>query len=383
MRTRLTLIGCALFVAACSLPWVGLWSGEGKADTGLYGEYGRRIADGQIPYRDFYVEFPPGSLAALAVPALPGSHYVAWFKAAMLLCGLGCVVLVALVKPRLWTVCAVGIAPALLGPITLNSFDLWPALLTTAAVALVARGRDTAGGFALGLSAATKLYAVLALPVLLVHAWRRQGREAALRSLAAFCAAVVLVWGPFAALAPGGLGYSLRTQATRGLQIESLWASLLTVAHRLGAYSAHVTIGKPFSVDLGGSLPRALSVLSTLLVVAAAVLVWRLYAQGPPALERFLPAVAAAVLAFVAFGRVLSPQYMLWLVPLVPLADGAATALFLGALGLTLVWARFPEPFGSMTRLGPEDWAVLGRNLVLVAIYVVLAERLRRTSSTK
>ena len=112
------------------------------------------------------------------------------------------------------------------------------------------------------------------------------------------------------------------------------------------------------------------------------MLVWRLYAQGPPALERFLPAVAAAVLAFVAFGRVLSPQYMLWLVPLVPLADGAATALFLGALGLTLVWARFPEPFGSMTRLGPEDWAVLGRNLVLVAIYVVLAERLRRTSST-
>jgi uncharacterized membrane protein len=379
VRTRLTLLGCALFVAACSLPWVGLWSGEGKADTGLYGEYGSRMAHGAVPYRDFYVEFPPGSLPALVLPALPGSHFVVWFKLAMLACGLGCVVLVSLVRPRLGTVAAVAVAPALLGPITLNSFDLWPALLATAAVALLARGRDTSGAALLGLAAAAKLYAAIALPVLLVHAWRRDGRRAALRSLLGFCAAVVVVWGPFAALAPGGLRYSLRTQASRGLQIESLWASLLAVAHRAGAYTAHVTIGKPYSIDLGGTLPHALALGSTLVVLAAAALVWACYAAGPPTLERLLPAVAAAVLAFVAFGRVLSPQYLLWLVPLVPLAGGVAVPLFLGALGLTLVWARFPEPFGSMTRLGPEVWAVCARNLLLVAIFAVLLRRVRPT----
>jgi uncharacterized membrane protein len=382
VRARLVLLGCLLFLASCSLPYVGLWSGAGKADTGLYGQYGAQIADGHVPYRDFYIEFPPGALPALALPALPGSHYVAWFKALMLACGLGCVVVVAVVRPDPRAVLAVGVAPALLGPITLNSFDLWPALLTVAAVALVLAGRETSGAAMLGLSAAAKLFGVLVLPVFLVHAWRHGGRRAAARSLAAFCAAVIVVWGPFAALAPGGLGYSLRTQLTRGLQIESLWASILTVAHRLGLYTAHVTIGKPFSVDLGGSLPRVLTVLSSLLVLGAAAAVWRLYAAGPPSPQRFTAAVAAAVVAFLAFGRVLSPQYMLWLVPLVPLAGGAATGLFLGALALTLVWARFPEPFGSMTRLGPEVWAVLARNLVLVAIYAVLAARLSRTSTT-
>ncbi len=376
-RPRLTLLGCALFVAACSAPWVGLWSGEGKADTGLYGQYGARMAHGLVPYRDFYVEFPPGSLPALVLPALPGSHFVAWFKLAMLLCGLGCVVLLATIRPRVATVCAVAVAPALLGPIALNSFDLWPSLLTTGAVALLARGRDTPGAAVLGLAAAAKLYAALALPVLLVHAWRRGGRDAAARALLGFCAAVAVVWGPFAVLAPGGLAYSLRTQAGRGLQIESLFASLLAVAHRAGAYTAHVTIGKPYSIDLGGTLPHALALLSTAVVLAAAALVWAAYATGPPTLGRLFPAIAAAVLAFVAFGRVLSPQYLLWLVPLVPLAGGVAVPLFLAALGLTLVWARFPEPFASMTRLGPEVWAVCARNLLLVAIFAVLLRRVR------
>jgi uncharacterized membrane protein len=381
MRLRLTLLGSLVFVGACSVPWVGLWSGAGRADTGLYHGYGANMARGLVPYRDFYLEFPPGALPALALPALPGSHYVAWFKALMLLCGIGCVVVVALVRPRPGPVLAAAVAPALLGPITLNSFDLWPALLTVSALALALSGRDVAAGAVLGLAAATKLFGVLALPVLVVHAFRR-GRPAAMRTLAAFCAAMLLVWGPFAALAPGGLGYSLKTQAERGLQIESLWASLLTVAHRLGLYSAHVTIGKPFSVDLGGSLPRALAVLSTVALVAAVVAVWALHLRGAPTRERLALAFVAAVVAFAAFGKVFSPQYLLWLVPLVPLADGLATALLLGALALTLVWARFPEPFGSMTRLGPEDWAVLARNLVVVALYAVLALRLRRTSST-
>ena len=37
-------LGCAVLVAACSLPNVGLWSAHGKADTGLYSLYGTRIA---------------------------------------------------------------------------------------------------------------------------------------------------------------------------------------------------------------------------------------------------------------------------------------------------------------------------------------------------
>ncbi len=45
--------------------------------------------------------------------------------------------------------------------------------------------------------------------------------------------------------------------------------------------------------------------------------VWGLYALGSATRERLLTAAAAAVCAFIVFDRVLSPQYLIWLAPLV------------------------------------------------------------------
>ncbi len=75
---RTIAVGWVVLLAACSLPNVGLWNPNGKADTGLYSLYGSRIAHGHLPYRSgFSMEFPPGAIPPLALPALPGSHYVA------------------------------------------------------------------------------------------------------------------------------------------------------------------------------------------------------------------------------------------------------------------------------------------------------------------
>ena len=40
----------------------GLEGGPGISDTGVYQRYGERIAGGDLPYRDFAVEYPPGAL---------------------------------------------------------------------------------------------------------------------------------------------------------------------------------------------------------------------------------------------------------------------------------------------------------------------------------
>ena len=93
---RAALLGVVVLLAACSLPSVGLWSGAGHADTGLYGLYGHRILQGDLPYRDFYMEFPPGAIPALVVPdAISHAHYAAAFHALQLGCLAGCIALLA------------------------------------------------------------------------------------------------------------------------------------------------------------------------------------------------------------------------------------------------------------------------------------------------
>ncbi|MEN3341650.1 MAG: hypothetical protein V7644_1054 [Actinomycetota bacterium] len=383
-------LGWVVLLAACSLPNVGLWDPDGQADTGLYSLYGSRIAHGHLPYRSgFSMEFPPGAIPPLAVPALPRSHYVPWFKGFELACGLAAVAATAFALAgtapwrRYGAVTVAGVAPAALGPITLNSFDLWPAALAAWAVALVVRGRPRWGLALLGAATAAKLYPVLLAPALAVLVAREHGRREAQRALLAGAAVVVAVFAPFAALAPGGVRASLQEQATRGLQVESLGGSVLGAAHRAGAGFHVVVSHAPFSFDVGGTTADALAGALSLLALGAAAAAWWLLRGGRADRERTLRAVAATALAFVAFAKVLSPQYLLFLVPLVPLVDSlAAWAGFLLALGLTQVWARFPEPFLRTVHLGPLIWVVLVRNLALVGLYVLLLLGLRRRRAT-
>jgi hypothetical protein len=80
--------------------------------------------------------------------------------------------------------------------------------------------------------------------------------------------------------------------------------------------------------------------------------------------------------AFVALGKVLSPQFLIWLVPAVPLVAGLrglrASTLLVGALVLTQLW--FPSRYWDLAREldALPSFLVLARDVVLVALLVVL-----------
>jgi uncharacterized membrane protein len=382
---RASVAACLLFIACCSLPWVGLWNPNGAADTGLYSLYGSHMAHGLVPYRDFFIEFPPGALPALVLPALPGSHYVVWFKIFAALCGLGTIVYLTAILTQLRVAArdaylALGlaaVAPAALGAITLNSFDYWPALLITAAVAALAVGRQKTGFALLGVATAAKLFPAGLLVVALLFVLRRSGGERVRSALLAYVAAVAVVFLPFVILGPGGVRFSLRTQFGRGLQLESLGASVLTAVHHLGAYHAHYTPNLPYA-QFSGSLASAIATVSTVVMLAAILLVAWLYRRTGGGADDFVIATAATVVAVVAFAKVLSPQYLLWLVALVAAASvrrRVAAPLLLLVLGLTQVWV--PDRFRQLQSLEWVTWIVLARNLLLVALFAVLVSGLR------
>ena len=121
--------------------------------------------------------------------------------------------------------------------------------------------------------------------------------------------------------------------------------------------------------------PRAFGVLQ-LLVLAA---LWVAFARGPATGDRLVRYAAACTCAFIVFGKVLSPQYLIWLLPLVPLVRGrrglAATALLTLALILTQVW--FPQRYFDYALEFRNAGLVLARDLVLVALLAVLVWPLR------
>lgn len=110
----------------------------------------------------------------------------------------------------------------------------------------------------------------------------------------------------------------------------------------------------------------------------ALVAVWTVFVRGRRDAGALLTASATAVLAFVVFGQVVSPQYMIWLVPLVPLvplvagrARRPAAGLLAAALVLTQIWSQ--SRYHEVVAGQPIVWFVLARDLVLVAVFVVLA----------
>src|SRR5207253_3222137 len=91
---------------------------------------------------------------------------------------------------------------------------------------------------------------------------------------------------------------------------------------------------------------------------------------------RLLTASAAVLVAFVALGKVLSPQYLIWLAPAVALVRGrrglAAGVLLGAAMVLTQLW--FPYRYWSLALsfAATPSWLVLARDLVLVALLAVI-----------
>ena len=336
--------GLGLLAATAALPNVHFTARGGGGDVALYETYATRMLDGELPYHGFFFEYPPLSLVGLVLPKLTGLDYAISFR--LLMWVLLAVSLVAVLTTlarlgaepaRLYgAALLIGGSPALVGPILFERFDAWPAALLSVALALLTAERWTGGSVLLALAVCTKLYPAVVAPAALIRAASAAGSRVAARAAAAGVAAAAVATLPFAAVGLGGLGFSYYVQFKRPLQLESLGASVLLGLDRLGIVDTTVQSG--LSKDLAGGAAGAVALVSTAVqLVAVAATVWWFW-HGPRGAASLLTAAAAAVACFTAFGKVLSPQYVIWLVPLVPLVTRriwpAAMALTVAATGL-------------------------------------------------
>jgi hypothetical protein len=392
---RTALLVTPLYLFLCVLSEGGLITDSLWGDVGHYEVFGQRILDGEVPYGDFSVEYPPFALPAFVAPALVTSNapdYLFAFK--LLMTVLGVVVLLAtghslgrLGAGRAATIVGLGtiaLAPLLLGHVFLNRYDLWPAALVALAISGYLSQRDAIASGFLAASFAAKIFTVSMLPLAAGRILRSHGWRALARNAVVFTSVCLAIVSYFLATSFGGLGFSYWTQASRDLHGESLAGSILLALDTLGFYTATIVPGDPGSLDLAGQLPTVLAAVTTVAGAAAIAWVWVVSRSSLSSDPVFVTALSAAALAFLALAKVISPQFMTWLLPLVPLLAGRVGRIAAALLAASMILTQF-ELLG-WEGLHVDSWAVwllLTRNVLLLLLLVVVARELKRLTEAR
>ncbi len=371
------IVLCALVAGVWGLLHTAWYPHHQIVDYGVYQTYGDDMVHShQVPYRDFKLEYPPAALPVFAVPSVfEGYNYRSVFQYLMLLCDMGLVVGVAAIA-GFWPGVAAALAPLALGSVVISRFDYWPAALAVLAVAFLMRRRPYLSAVFLGTAFAAKLWPAALAPLIVVWLARTSGRRDASRWLAAAVATAAAWFVPFVVLSPGGVGHSFHAQLSRPLQIESLGGSILIAVHHASGSSLRM-VNSFGSQNLSGTGVHAAQLATTIAGLGALVAVWLLFIAGAPTRGRLLASCAAVVAALVAFDKVFSPQFMIWLIPFVLVVRGlrgaVAGMLLYAALILTQTW--FPAHYWDLAlHFAPtQSGEVLARDLCVVALFLVLA----------
>jgi uncharacterized membrane protein len=403
---------------------VHAWEEQYQYTRGCYTDvfalyFAERLNEGRLPYLEHPVEYPVViggvmTVAASVVSVLPASqrprHFydVTW----ALLTAAALVVVVTSAKlagRRPWDAAMFAAAPLLVLHGTTN-WDLVAMALAGTGLLLWARRQPVAAGVLLGLATATKLYPVLFLVPLLALCVRARQLPAFARTAAAVLLTPVLVSLPVYLVSPvfadvGGVqtvvaGSPLDRFGEEGLAALAPHKSVIgeTGVPVTGVNAAYrffqLNTERPADWDslwfvlqeargapLGsGSGPPTLLNLAVGLTFAVCLLGVVALVLGAPRRPRLPQVLFLTLLAFLLTNKVWSPQFSLWLLPLLLLARPSWRALLAWQAAEALV--LFTRFYYFISQGSPGDgigvdWflsAVLLRDGVLVCIALLVVK---------
>ncbi|MCM8554587.1 glycosyltransferase family 87 protein [Streptomyces sp. STCH 565 A] len=375
----------------------------------IYRDWYEVLRTGAFPSDDVTWQYPPAAAFAILSPALlPFLEYATAFF--VLACAVDAAVLALLWRagrgsgrsPRGAWVWVVGVP--LLGPTVYARYDLMVTAVAVAALLAAGRHARVAGALA-AVGALLKVWPAL---VLVGMGGRRPWVAAAVGGVG--------LAGLFAVTMPGAFAF-LTFQRERGVEVESLGALVFHVARHFG-WEGGVLLNYG-SMEFLGPHVDTVSTVSMGLSAAAFgwLLLWRVRAarspgprsprsrsqppesqpqpsesrssRSPSSRFRFAAHTAAdaafvAVLLFTVTSRVISPQYLVWLVGLAAVCRcfrasrmRVPVALVLAASLVTVL--EFPLLFADVVASTPLGIALLAvRNGLLVAAALVGARALWR-----
>lgn len=321
-RVLVVLVAATLLagvVALLSKQWCRIngWEAPGVHIHMCYSDFGqlfptRGLAEGYFPFytplpEDQWMEYP----ALLAVVA----GVTAWFVPAegtllertvtyfdinavgALLCWLVVVIATAYTaRGRSKDALMVAVAPGIILTSFLN-WDLWAVMLAALGLLLWSRNHPVLAGLVLGLGAAMKLYPLFFFGAILVLCWRAGRLRVFFTSLAAGVVAWLAVNVPFMLTAFDQWSRFYTFSGDREVSFSSMWLALTWTGWS----------GESFSLISNG-----------LFALCCLGIAW--LGLSAPTRPRMAQLCLLIVAAFLLLGKVYSPQFVMWLIPLVVLA---------------------------------------------------------------
>jgi len=351
-----------------------------------------------MPYRDFAAEYPPLALTFFTLPRLFASTLAAYHTAFALeilafdLIGIFLILKLSrqlginsIVTLLIYTAIIIAI-----GPIIIFRFDLIPAVLTLAAIFAFSDRKYWLAWALLAVAVMTKIYPVVIAPVFLLYHLSRKQYRAVGWGVASFGITLAVIAAAGLILSPSGFWNSFTLQAHRGLHVESVYASFVLVGESLGLTTVDIrTTGPtPLSVDAVSSQATILAQIAPLFIVAILLFIyWRFYRRqqtdtpasgGRTEISGVLNYSFLAVLGFMLTSSVFSPQFLLWLCPLIPLVIGqrwrhTTWIIFIAASIIT--YYIYPLHYNEFIRGSTSlAWMLFSRNILLLGLLFWLIE---------
>jgi hypothetical protein len=381
----------------------------------------------------FLIEYPPVAVIWMAAVGIgtdldrlggAGREYDGQFRVAMFLVELLLLlVLVRWAAPSLVVssfgkglsaerIAVYGLASLILGNLLFDRLDLVVGALLLVGVVSLVRGSWVVSFLILAVAinykaspiALAPLWVLASLPAYVVAGLRPHpaafltataGRILVLAGLAG------IVFLPFLIIEGSRAFDFLRLRALQGVQIESVPGAVLLALHHIGLplrvtfQYGTVEVQTPWSAGLAAASPVALAIAA----IAIAVLYVRAVVQLPgrnatiaavePSVSAmrhasmaaidpplFLTATVATLLLTLATSKLLSPQYLFWVLPLVPLLDigRSRTRTFQVSFVVMclITTAIFPYLFGrTLARVDPAGGGYLDPTFLGVGLVVV------------
>ncbi len=363
-----------------------------------------RILGGEIPYQGgFLVEYPPLALFSFLLPALVSSTLAAYgFLFALQIFLLDIVILYIMwklasrLKLNVWYVLgAYTLCLAAAGTIVTGRFDMLPTALVMVALYAFINGKNKTAWAVLALGLSTKLYPVIIAPLFALYLLRQKQYRQLAMGIAVFAVVVLALNLPWVIMDAEGYWYSLEYHMLRGLHSESSYASVILLGQSMGLTQvdgAALTYGSwNITSPLADTLAKSSFYITAVFLLSAYGLYARQLWQKPKdegeglalddnAIRQLLLFSLLAILIMLLASKVFSPQYLVWICPLIPLVMRrglySSLMMFLVAAAISqyiyphhyldFEWATFGTQYGYQNMIA----LLFIRNLLILAITI-------------